>query len=406
MQSARSSNPDMIRTFVHLPVDRVIHGIGALADLSKEIERLGVRRAFVITGQTLATKTDWISRVKELLGRAQAGVFAGTSAHVPKRTILEAAAQARAAEADCLVSVGGGTPIDTAKGAALALAEAITDEAGLNAYAARHVAGAAGKEPFAAKPPIAHIAIPTTLSAGEHSGNFGMTDEAARRKDGAGHPLLVPRVVILDPEITRDTPEWLWASTGIRALDHAVERFYTPTHQPLTDALCLEAIRRLVRELPVTLHTPGNLEARLACQVAAWFSLFGGFNARTGLSHAIGHQLGGRCGVPHGQTSCVILPHVMLFNLPAAADRLAEIGEAAGVMIGGRSTEDTARAAAKTVGRLIKALGCPTTLREVSVTDADLEPLARATFEEVRPGMNPRAPRDPDEILEILKAAF
>ncbi|MBI4588956.1 MAG: iron-containing alcohol dehydrogenase [Candidatus Rokubacteria bacterium] len=393
----------MSQAFVHLPVDRVIYGAGSLADLPKEIDRLAVQRAFVVTGQSLATKTEWISRVQDLLGDRCAGVFARASAHVPKRTIVEAAAEARAAQADCLVSVGGGSPIDTAKGVALALAEEIRDEAGLTPYAGWH---GRGKEPFAASGPLPHIAIPTTLSAGEHSGNFGMTDEAARRKDGAGHPLLVPRVVVLDPEITRDTPEWLWTSTGIRALDHAVERFYTPSHQPLTDVLCLEAIRLLVRELPVTLHTPANLEARLACQLAAWFSLFGAFNARTGLSHAIGHQLGGRCGVPHGQTSCVILPHVMVFNVPAAADRLAQIGEAAGVMMEGRSTEDAARAAAKTVARIIKALGCPTRLTEVGVTEADLRPLAQATFDELRPGMNPRVVRDPEEILEILKAVL
>lgn len=394
----------MSQAFVHLPVDRVIYGAGSVGDLPQVAERLGATRAFVITGKTLATKTEWISRVQTLLADRCAGVFADTSQHVPKRTILDAAVHAREAQADCLVSVGGGSPIDTAKGVALALAEGIRDGAGLNRFATPRRAG--GSEPFQVSQPIPQIAIPTTLSAGEHTGVFGTTDEGARRKDGAGHPLLIPRVVILDPEITRDTPEWLWSSTGIRALDHAVERFYTPSHQPLTDVLCLEAIRLLVRELPVTLHTPENLEARRACQLAAWFSLFGAFNARTGLSHAIGHQLGGRCGVPHGQTSCVMLPHVMAFNIPAAADRLALIGEAAGVVMESKSTEDAARGAVKTVSRVIKALGCPTRLTEVGVTEADLRPLAQATFDQLRPGMNPRAVRDPDEILEVLKAAL
>jgi alcohol dehydrogenase class IV len=394
----------MTRSFVHLPVDRVIYGAGALGELAKEVERLGARRVFVITGTSLATKTEWVSRVQGLLGDRCAGIFTDTRAHVPKRTIIEAARQAGAALADGLVSIGGGSPIDTAKGVALVLAEGITDETGLNRYTTPHRTG--GGELFQTSRPLPHLAVPTTLSAGEHTGNFGTTDEAARRKDGAGHPLLVPRVVILDPEITRDTPEWLWASTGIRALDHAVERFYSPTHQPLTDVLCLEAIRLLVRELSVTLRTPDNLDARLACQLAAWFSLFGAFNARTGLSHAIGHQLGGRCGVPHGQTSCVILPHVMLFNVPAATDRLAQIAEAAGAASAGRSTEEAARAAARAVARVIRTLGCPATLREVGVTEADLWPLALATFEELRPEMNPRTVRDPDEILEILKAAF
>lgn len=396
----------MSRSFVHLPVDRVTYGAGALADLPREVERLGKRRAFVITGNSIASKTGLLDRVVSLLGDRCAGTFAGSVQHVPKRTILEAAAGAREAQADCLVSLGGGSPIDTTKAVALCLAEGVSDEAGLDVYVSRHITNRAGARPSASVSSVPHIAIPTTLSAGEHTGHFGTTDEARRRKDGGGHNLLVPRVVILDPEATRDTPEWLWASTAIRALDHAVERFYTPTHQPLTDALCLEAIRLLTSELPVTLHSPDRLDARLACQLAAWFSMFGAFNARTGLSHAIGHQLGGRCNVPHGQTSCVILPHVMAFNVMAAAERLALIGEAAGIVTVGKTVEEAARAAGRTVGRFIKALGCPTTLREVGVTEADLAPLAEATFAELVPEANPRPARNPEELLEILKAAW
>lgn len=395
----------MSQSFVHLPVDRVIYGIGALAELPREVERLGKRRVFVLTGTSIATKTGLLERVVGLLGGNCAGRFSGCVQHVPKRTIVEAATRAREARADCLVSLGGGSPIDTAKAVALALAEGVADEAALDAYAGRHITAGAGARPFASTAPVPHLAIPTTLSAGEHTGHFGMTDEAHHRKDGAGHPLLVPRVVILDPEVTCDTPSWLWASTAIRALDHAVERFYTPTHQPLTDPLCLEAIRWLVRELPATLERPDRLEARLACQLAAWFSLFGGFNARTGLSHAIGHQLGGRCNVPHGQTSCMILPHVMAFNIPAAASRLALIGEAAGVRMEGKSAEEAAGSAVRAVAGFIKTVGCPTTLREVGVAEKDLPPLAQATFEELVAGGNPRPVRSPDEILEILKAA-
>ena len=396
----------MSQSFVHLPVDRVIYGAGALADLPREVERLGKRRALVITGNSIATKTGLLDRVVGLLADRCAGTFTGSVQHVPRRTILDAAAAAREARADCLVSLGGGSPIDTTKAVALCLTEGVSDESGLEVFTSRHITNRAGARLSASAPPIPHIAIPTTLSAGEHTGHFGTADEAQRRKDGGGHPLLVPRVVILDPEVTRDTPEWLWASTAIKALDHAVERFCTPTHQPLTDALCLEAIRLLTSELPVTLHSPDRLDARLACQLAAWFSMFGAFNARTALSHAIGHQLGGRCNVPHGQTSCVLLPHVMAFNVPAAAERLALIGEAAGVVTAGKSAEETARAACKTVGRFIKALGCPTTLREVGVTEADLAPLAEATFAELVPEAGPRPVRSPEEILEILRAAW
>src|SRR3990167_7376546 len=157
----------MTQTFVHLPVDRVIFGAGSLSELPQAVERLGVKRAFIITGRTLATKTEWISRVQGLLGGRCAGVYGEASQHVPKRTILDAAAQARDAQADGLVSVGGGSPIDTAKGAALCLAEEIRDEAGLNRYATPH--RLAESEPFQVNRPVPQIAIPTTLSAGEHT---------------------------------------------------------------------------------------------------------------------------------------------------------------------------------------------------------------------------------------------
>src|SRR3972149_2504603 len=139
----------MTQTFVHLPVDRVIFGAGALGELPQAVERLGVKRAFIITGRTLATKTEWVSRVQGLLGDRCAGVDGGASRN--------------------------GSAPPQRRG---------------------------GSDPFLVTRPVPQIAIPTPLSAGEHTGVFGTTDEGARRKDGAGHPLLVPRAVLLHPQLT------------------------------------------------------------------------------------------------------------------------------------------------------------------------------------------------------------
>jgi alcohol dehydrogenase class IV len=386
----------MSRAFVNLPTDRVVYGAGALADLGRELDRLQLRRAFVVTGETIATKTGLLERAKESLGPRFAGAYTRAGQHVPRTRVLETARAAVDAGADVLVSLGGGSPIDSAKAAALAIAEKLEQPADFDRYSIRWPPPGGPRRPFTASRPLPHIAVPTTLSAGEHTPNAGHTDETRRRKDGVSHPLLAPAVVILDPEVTRDTPAWLWASTGMRAFDHAVERFYSPRHQPIIDPLCLEAIRLLVRHLPGATREPDDLAARLACLVGAWLSIHGAFNASTGLSHAIGHQLGGRCGVPHGITSCITLARVMAFNATAVPDRMAAIGEAMG-----------AADAPAAVAGFVESLGLPSRLSATGkVLEDDLEPIARQTFEELRPGLNPRPVESAEQILAILRDAW
>jgi maleylacetate reductase len=386
----------MSRAFVTLPSDRVIYGAGALMDLPREMDRLGLSRAFVITGQTIATKTALLDRVKTLLGLRFVGAYTRAGEHVPRTRVIEAALAAREARADVLVSLGGGSPVDSAKAAALAIAEGLEHADDFSAYSVRWPPPGGPRRPFTKATPPPHIAIPTTLSAGEHTPNAGQTDETRRRKDGIGHPLLMPKIVILDPEVTRDTPAWLWASTGMRAFDHAVERHCSPHHQPITDALGLDAIRRLVRWLPVAAADANAMDARLECQIAAWLSIYGAFNTPTGLSHAIGHQLGGRCGVPHGITSCITLSRVMAFNAPAVPDRMAAIADAIGA--------DSAPAA---VDAFVRSLGLPSRLGETGkVGEEDLMPLAQQTFEELRPGLNPRPVESADQIFAILREAW
>src|SRR5919108_2910774 len=141
----------------------------------------------------------------------------------------------------------------------------------------------------------------------------------------------------------------------MRAVDHAVERLYSPKHNPLSDTLCQQALRYLFAHLPRAARAPEDFAARLHCQLGAWMSIIGFATVRTGISHAIGHQLGGHCQVPHGQTSCIMLPHAMEFNLPVAADRLALVAEAAGLDGRRMNTEQMARAAIDTVRQFIDA---------------------------------------------------
>jgi alcohol dehydrogenase class IV len=386
--------------------ERVIFGKGFVKQLPAEIDRLGGQRAFVITGRTLATKTGILGYIQEILGPRCVGVFFPISQHVPRRDVIAAASQARDAKTDVLVSLGGGSAVDGTKAVALCLAEGIVEEEQLNHYRVCGLRGMTFTPQFRGKS-IMHIALTTTLSAAEFTSGFGITDELRRVKDLYRAPHFVPRIVILDPELTLHTPGWLWASTGIRAVDHAIERLCSPRHQPLIDALCFQALRYLFRYLPLSTKESSNLEARLFCQLGAWMSTIGFTSVGTGISHAIGHQLGGRCNVPHGQTSCIILPHAMEFNLPFSAQRLALIAEAAGIKESSRMTaENAAIAAIAEVKRLIKDLGCPSRLREAGVKEADFPMLAQAVMEEAPLMENPRSIRGIDDIIDVLRRAW
>ncbi len=182
---------------------------------------------------------------------------------------------------------------------------------------------------------------------------------------------VTPRVVLLDPALTLETPLPLWLSTGIRALDHAVETLYAPGAHPVNDVLALEAIKKLFAALPACQSDPANLDTRLELQLAAWFSFFDEFNTRMGLSHNIGRRLGATYNIPHGITSCIALAPVMRLLAPVHTQALARI---AGILNlpEARSGDDldAARAAAGAVAVLVSRLGLPNRLGSFGVRTA------------------------------------
>jgi alcohol dehydrogenase class IV len=343
--------------YTFLPQERIIHGAGSLVRLSSEADRLACRRAWIITGHSLATQTPLIQRAEAVLGARHAGTYAGIRQHAPERDIAEATHAAREGRADLLVSVGGGSPIDATKAVA------------------RSLAGGDGTFP-------PHIAVPTTLSAAEFSHLAGFTEEATKTKTGFADVRATPRVVILDPEMTVATPMWLWLASGIRALDHAVETLYSPGDHPVNDVLALQAIRGLFEFLPRSRAEPEDLAVRQQCQLAAWMSYFGpaSANAAAGLSHTIGKRIGATYDVPHGVTSCIILPHVMRYKATSDTDasRLAPMARALDVVADRASNREAALAAADAVAGLVRQLELPSRLRDVNVPQDALEDIARA----------------------------
>lgn len=394
-----------LHQFWYLPMDVVHHGRGALAALPGELTRLNARRAFVVTSPSVAERTDVLTRVHQLLGDAVADVFTGVRPHVPYGCLQPGLDQLRRSGADLVVSIGGGSTIDAARALALAVGEHIEDVRELEAFRARFTPPSATVIPETSGRALPHVAVPLTLSAAEFANAGAVTSEDRNVKDLLIANELTPRSVILDPEAAVQTPIDLWSSTGMRALDHAIETVYSPRHGPATDALSLDAIRRLASALRAAKNDPLDIAAREQGQVGAWLSYFGEMNLTLGLSHAIGHQLGAQFGVQHGVTSCIVLPPVMRYLAPAVLGRLVLVADALGVDTTRMSDDQAAEAAADAVADLVTELGLPSRLRDIGVAEEHFATLADAVLADLVVAGSPRPIDSPDQITEILAAA-
>jgi maleylacetate reductase len=241
------------------------------------------------------------------------------------------------------------------------------------------------------------IAVPTTLSAAEFNPFAGISDPRHGIKESFGHRLIVPRVIVLDPAATLATPMDLMLPTGIKAVDHAVERLCSHQAHPFVLGTATEALRLLTRALPAHKAKPDDMSTRLDLQFGMWLSIGAGTSGvGTGASHGIGHVLGAACHVPHGHTSCVMLPSVLRWNLSANAERQKRVSEAFG-------KPDVP--AADLVANLVKSLGLPTRLADVGVGKDRFREIAEKSMHDRAVLNNPRPIKAPAEVMEILELA-
>ena len=306
----------------------MIFGRPAAEFVVETADRLAKNRLPIVASQTLNTKTDVVSRLQAKLGPRCVGVFDEYVEHVPRASVLSLAAAVRKFAPDLIVTVGGGTPIDTVKVMLLTMAAGVTDEPGFDGVRIRVEADGSRVVPAVKDPPLRQIIVPTTLSGAEFSNLGGCTDPIRKVKDlYTGRPI-GGQVVILDPAVTVYTPPWLWLSTGVRAVDHAVETICSRKPQPFTDATCIHALRILSQSLPVNHANPDDLSARLDSQLAVWLATTGLGRVDWGASHGIGHQLGAVANVPHGHCSCVMLPSVLRWNCSVNAAQQTVVAQA------------------------------------------------------------------------------
>jgi maleylacetate reductase len=379
-------------------MESVIYGRPFTEAIKEEVERADAHAVFVLASGTLERETDLVAQLRAALGNRFAGLCAKIGSHTPRVDCVAAANAARAAGADLIVTLGGGSVTDAAKIAAMCLSNDISDAHQLDDFRARVDADGKITRPHIEAPKIRTLTIPTTLSAGEYTASAGCTDTARNVKESFGHPMMMAKSVVLDPRATMHTPEWLFLSTGIRAVDHAVEDICSPECQPMSEGASAHALRLLSQGLRGAKADPSDLDARLDCQLGAWMSMIGSqTGVPKGASHGIGHVLGGTAHVPHGYTSCVMLPHVLRFNLPVNPDRQARVSEALG---------DKDAPAADLVAGLIADLGLPSRLRDVGVMQDQLDLIAELSMHDRWIHTNPRKIDGPAVVREILDAAW
>jgi maleylacetate reductase len=385
-------------TYRFPPMESVIYGRPFAEALKEQVEAAGANSVFLLASGTIERETGMVEEVRRALGNRLAGVCARIGSHTPRIDVVAAANAARAAGADMLATLGGGSVTDAAKMVAFCLANGVADPAELDNYRAQVGADGTIVRPEAKPPAVRTVAIPTTLSAGEYTASAGCTDTVRQVKESYGHPLMMPKTVVLDPRASVHTPEWLFLSTGIRAVDHAVEDICSPECQPISEGASYHALKLLGRGLAGVKADPLDLDARLDCQLGAWMSMVGSqTGVPKGASHGIGHVLGGTAHVPHGYTSCVMLPHVLRFNAAVNADRQALVSEAMG---------QPGREAADVVAGLIAGLGLPGRLRDVGVEPDQLDRIAELSMHDRWIHTNPRKIDGPPIVRALLDAAW
>jgi len=378
-------------------MDEVVFGRPAAEVVAEQARRLGAERVFVMASGTLNRTTDEVVKIRRALGNRFAGLFNQMPPHTPRRAVIEAAAMAREAGADLIVTIGGGSVTDGAKAVQLCLANDIRTAEALDQY--RPVKGPDSTlgPPPCNPPSVPQVTVPTTLSAPEFSAIAGVTDERHRVKELFRHPEIIPRAVVLDPAVTVHTPEWLWLSTGIRAVDHCVEGICSREANPYADAQALHGLALLCRGLPRVKTDPNDLGARLDCQIGSWLSMgLLASGVQMGASHGIGYVLGAVFDIPHGHTSCIMLPAVMRWNKPANSERQALVAAAMG-----HPGED----AGEVLAAFIAGLGMPRSLGAVKIGPESFAKLAEQAMDTPWVPRNPRPIPGPAEVREILELA-
>lgn len=383
--------------YTYLAQERVHFGKPAAEAVLEEVELRSAKRVLIVTGKTLANKTDSITKIERKLRDLHVGTYTGTVEHVPRLSVLLLMTTIRDLSPDLIVTIGGGTAIDTVKVALVGLAQNVKKASDFDACHIKVLDDGTAHYPKISSPPVRQIIIPTTLTGAEFSSLAGAVNEVTSLKNLYTGREIGGEAIILDPTLTIDTPEWLWLSTGIRSIDHAVETLCSRAPQPLTDSTCIGALGLLSKALRTTKQDPLDIEARLDGQMGVWLATTGLGRVPWGASHGIGHQLGAVANIPHGYCSCVMLPSVLKYNKEKTAEKQKVIAIALG-----RPNMDAGDA----IRELVEDIGLPSRLRDVGISKDQFQTIADGSISNLFVSQNPRPINTTEQIIEILDMAW
>ena len=417
----------VIDRFTIAPKPAAHFGVGAIDQLPGAVRATGADRVVVVTDAALAMTpviamvlavlaeagllarvfsgvqpnptTDDIAAgaeaVAESTAEAVAGAAASASAAAVTATLRPTAPSVRltaAAARVALVAVGGGSPIDAAKGIAVA---AVNPQRGRDLDYRRHFA----------VPALPIVAVPTTAGTGAETNALGVvTDPVAHRTFYVGHASLMPAAAILDPALTVGLPSAVTAATGLDALTRALESYLSARANPWSDGIALQVIRMIAANLPRACENGEDLAARSQMLLAAHMAGVAMANTGIGLCHAIGHSLGGRWNIAHGVALAMLLPDVLRFNLPVRTERMADVAFALGVGDTHADAGRNAAAAIEAVAALREQVGLTALIADFGITDADFAQIAADALDDEMLANTPRQPTG-DDIGALLSGS-
>lgn len=369
-------------------------GAGAIASIVTEAQNRGFKKALIVTDKDLV-KFNVVKKVTDLLDEAKMAyeVYDEVKANPTVAIVKKGVEAFKSAGADYLIAIGGGSPIDTAKGIGIIINNPeFSDVVSLEGVADTK------------NPCVPIIAVPTTAgTAAEVTINYVITDEEKKRKFVCVDPHDIPVVAVVDSDMMSSMPKGLTASTGMDALTHAIEGYTTLGAWELTDMMHLKAIEVIGRSLRAAVAN--DPKGREDMALGQYIAGMGFSNVGLGVVHGMAHPLGAFYDTPHGIANAVILPYVMEYNAEYTGEKFRDIAEAMGVDTTGMDQPAYRKAAIDAVRRLSKDVGIPEKLHEIGVKEEDLPALAQSAFDDVCTGGNPR-PCTVESILEIYKTAF
>ena len=372
------------------------YGAGSRSVLADEIKKRGFKKIFIVTDKDLL-KFGVVEKVTSVLDAAKIEytIFSNVKQNPTVAQVKEGVIAFSISGADAIVAIGGGSPIDTAKGIGIIsnnpeFADVVSLE------------GVADTK----KKSVPIIALPTTAgTAAEVTINYVITDEENVKKMVCVDPNVIPVLSIVDAELMLSLPPSLTAATGMDALTHAIEGYITKGAWEMSDMFELKAIEMIAKHLPVVVKNPSDVVARDGMAVAQYIAGMGFSNVGLGLVHGMAHPLGAYYDIPHGVANALLLPIVMEYNTESSIAKYVDIARAMGIKVDHLSLSDAAQAAVDAVKNLAIEVGIPEKLQLLNVKEEDLERLSQSAFEDVCTPGNPREVQLSD-ILELYKKAF